>query len=206
MTKQEIREILASGGLSLLFTPKRQPTTEGGDASCPSTTDTTRTRPACSPAPSPTGGGAEDLEARGYDDGYRQGRIDETHAARRRALAGELARELEWCRDRFDAILARRVVRDVDEMRHAVDSTLARYHAAPHETPRWAMGGWSARVQASIDALTRSDQPNWQALAGDLADALLLAAHSQATEAVVVMGAKQALADYHEAITQHSGA
>ncbi len=46
------------------------------------------------------------------------------------ALSGELARELEWCRDRFDAILARLVVRDVAEMRHAVDCTLARYYAA----------------------------------------------------------------------------
>jgi hypothetical protein len=50
-----------------------------------------------------------------------------------------------------------------------------------------------------------ADGPDWQALAGDLAETLLLAAHSQATEAVVVMGAKQALARYHEAIAQHGG-
>jgi len=67
MRKHKIREILASGGLSLIFTPKRQPTTEGGDASCPtnpeprpSSAQTDDSTQPCSPAPSLMGGGAEE--------------------------------------------------------------------------------------------------------------------------------------------------
>ena len=56
--------------------------------------------------PSPTGSGSEDLEARGYDDGYRHGRSDAAHAQPRaedgQALAGELADAAEFFREKVE--------------------------------------------------------------------------------------------------------
>jgi hypothetical protein len=63
MTKQKILEVLTSAGLSLIFTPKRQPT-EGGDAPCQQPRTNAEPKHPCSSAPPPTGDGADDLEAR----------------------------------------------------------------------------------------------------------------------------------------------
>jgi hypothetical protein len=142
MTKQEIREILASGGLSLLFTPKRQPTTEGGDASCP---EQSTPPAACSSAPSPTGGGAEE-ELRKVD-----------------TVLGQLSEE-----------------------------------------------DWQTVYAAARRSLKGEQQPDWQALAGELADLLArVQPYVQASERSYARwladASSKAVDRFHEAVAQHSG-
>ncbi len=78
---------------------------------------------------------------------------------------------------------------------------------APSAEAGDAKDPWSARVQASIDALTQPDQPDWQALAGELAEKgqVFLDADSSDAMQATAEDLQGALARYDEATAQHSG-
>lgn len=152
MTKQKIREILSSGGLSLLFTPKRQSTTEGGDASWTGQINAKKPTAACSPAPSPMGDGAG-CASDAFKSGYHQAALDiarlgmeglvlESKLADERmehqemqALAGKLAEEYrnrvvsEW-RTAGGRFTNRPFDPPTDEQIHLQAPALARYNDA----------------------------------------------------------------------------